>query len=178
MFLAFVISFSAIFLLRFGYEVFFTNHDVVINYEYSTSYLNNDSGDIALESNSPPMTLNIATAKINQKDNTGQSITIDQKYEKSANISAKTSDFQNDNQNLRAIINENDAVIQMENLTGLEGRQNLTMMIGVMPDHFDKIIEDIKTIGTLQGFAVNKQDKTAEFRNLLAEQETKRRDYP
>lgn len=60
----------------------------------------------------------------------------------------------------------------MEKLTALQGSQKLTMMIGVMPVNFDGIIEDIKSIGTLQGFAVNKEDKTAEFKNLLAEQET------
>lgn len=172
-FLAFIFSFIAIFLLRLLYEVFFTKHDIVINYDYSNLSNNTYPEDAANESaSSRIITKNIATDKINQKDNAGQNITIDQKYEKSANLSAKTSDFGNDNQLLRTIIKEHDAVIQTENLTGLEGQQKLTMMIGVMPDHFDIIIEDIKAIGTLQGFSVNKQDKTAEFRNLLAEQET------
>lgn len=118
------------------------------------------------------MVKNIATDKISQKDYAGQDITIDQKYEKSANISAMTSDFQNENQNLRDIISQYDAVIQSENLSGLEGNQRLSMRIGVMPDNFDDIIESIKTIGTLRSFTVNKEDKTAEFKSLLAEQQT------
>ncbi|MGL5434068.1 MAG: DUF4349 domain-containing protein [Lachnospiraceae bacterium] len=166
--LGLLFGFVAIFLLRWGYEVFFTNRDIVISHESYAENANMEGEDYS----SRVVTKNIATDKINQKDNSGQDITIDQKYEKSANMSAVTSDFANDNENLRTIINENDAVIQSENLTGLQGRQMLTMKIGVMPENFDTVVEQIKTVGTLRGFTVNKEDKTAEFRSLLAEQQT------
>lgn len=170
LFITLLFAFAAVFLLRLGYEVYFTNHDIVISYDYpdysNHNYLENE------DLYSRVITKNIATDKISQKDHAGQDIMIDQKYEKSADMSAMTADFQNDNQSLRSIIKEHDAVIQAENLAGLAGRQRLTMSIGVMPDNFDEIVEQIRSIGTLQSFTVNKVDKTAEFKTLLAEQET------
>lgn len=170
LFITLLLSFAAVFLLRLGYEVYFTNHDIVISYDYPD--YSNHAYPEGEDSYSRVSTKNIATDKISQKDYAGQEIMIDQKYEKSADMSAMTADFQKDNQNLRNIIIQHDAVIQAENLAGLEGRQRLTMSIGVMPEKFDGIVEQIKSIGTLQSFTVNKVDKTAEFKTLLAEQET------
>lgn len=159
-----IIAFVLVFLFRWGYEIYFSQNDIII--DYGGNYYTTNSSESAR------MTGNVASAKIAQKDLSGQSITIDQKYEKTADISSQTTSFQADDQKLRQVIKDNDAVVQMEKLTGLEGSQLLTMTIGVMPDRFDATVESIKNIGDIQSFAVNKVDKTDEYKSLVAEQET------
>lgn len=157
--------FIVTFLLRWAYEIYFSYNDVIINYNYAAV-------NFPYELESSGRVNNVASAKISQKDYSGQNITIDQKYEKTANISSSTTSFEEHNRSLRTAIDNSEAVIQMENLTGLSGAQSLTMTIGVMPERFDGLVEEIKTIGSLKSFTVNKVDKTSEFRSLMAQQET------
>ena len=167
----FIIAFIVVFVLRFCYALYDERHYVFVNYGAgSNNYYMQETAPV---SGSVSSVKNVASAKINQKDvYTGQSITIDQKYEKKANLTASSTRFDDDNQKLRQIIKDHNAVIQEENLAGLSGRQTLTMVIGVMPDNFDDLVEAVKTIGSLRSFSVNKVDKTDEFRKLMAEQET------
>ena len=155
----FFITFSC----RLVYEIYFASNDVVV------TYTNYESG-YSLDSKSKVN--NVATDRISQKDFSGKEIILDQKYEKTANMESKTSDFEKDNNKLRNIITENKAVIQIENLSGLSGMRKLNITIGVSPDNFDKMVEEIKTIGLIGSFAVNKIDKTDAFKALMAEVET------
>lgn len=170
----FIIIFIIVFILRFGYGLYDDRNYIFVNYGMGTS-----QGYVPEElsrSGSVSGVKNVASAQISQKDiYTGQSITIDQKYEKVADLMAGSSSFDDDNQKLRRIIEEHDAVIQAERLEGLPGRQRLTISIGVMPDNFDQLVETVKTIGNLRSVSVNKVDKTDEFRLLVAEQETLRK---
>jgi len=165
-----VISFLAVFLLRLAYVMYLEDyHAVVMTNPYYDYY--SSSYWPETEAGYSPFT-NIGTTRITQKDLSGQSIAIDQKYEKSANISSITADFRNDNIKVREIIDTHQGVIQSENLTGIAGQQKLTMAVGVMPEHFDDVVEEMRAVGDIQSVTVNKVDKTAEFRSLLAEQET------
>lgn len=167
----FIIAFIVVFVLRFFYALYDDRHYIFVNYNISTSNYYDQAYAPALTSVSSVK--NVASAKISQRDvYTGQNITIDQKYEKVANLTASSSSFNDDNKKLRQIIKDNNAVVQAENLEGLSGRQTLTMAIGVMPDNFDDLVEAVKAIGNLRSFSVNKVDKTDEFRRLMAEQET------
>jgi hypothetical protein len=155
--------FLLVFICRCCYEVFFTSRDIVVTYN---QYLDDVGFRYSLE------TSNVASDKIIQKDTTGSVITVEQKYEKVADMSSSTVDFETDNKNLRAIIAGNDAVIQMENFNGLKGDRSLVMTIGVMPDNFDILVEQIQQIGAIKSFNVTKVDKTGEYRSLIAQQET------
>lgn len=167
----FIIAFIVVFVLRFCYALYDDRHYVFVNYGVGAS--NYYVQEAPAMSGSVSGVKNVASAKISQKDMyTGQSITIDQKYEKVANLTAGSSSFNDDNKKLRQIIKDHNAVIQAEKLDGLAGRQTLTMAIGVAPDNFDDLVEAVKTIGNLRSFSVNKVDKTDEFRQLMAEQET------
>lgn len=166
----FIIAFIVVFALRFCYEMYYSRHNIVqyngggVRYELAVQ--NGVSQDLY-------SVKNVASAKISQKDSyTGQSIAIDQKYEKVANLATSSSSFEDDNQKLRQTIQNYDAVIQMEKLFGLKGSQTLIMSIGIMPDRFDDLVESIKEIGNLRSFSVDKIDKTDEFRKLIAEKET------
>lgn len=167
----FIIAFVIVFILRFCYGLYDQRHYVFVNYSMvpSSQYVYNEmpmSGSVSIIKN-------VASAKITQKDvYTGQNITIDQKYEKVADLTASSSNFDDDNQKLRQIIKEHEAVIQAERQEGLPEHQRLTISIGVMPDNFDKLVEAVKTIGNLRSVSVNKVDKTDAFRLLMAEQET------
>lgn len=167
----FIIAFIIVFVLRFCYALYDDRHYVFVNYGLGASA--NYYYEPAPPSGSMASVKNVASAKISQKDiYTGQSVTIDQKYEKVANLTASSAKFDEDNQKLRQIIKDHNAVIQAEKLAGLSGSQTLTMAIGVMPDNFDDLVEAVKGIGNLRSFSVDKIDKTDEFRKLMAEQET------
>jgi len=160
--------FALTFILRWAYEIFFSYNDVTISYSFGSSYYETDDPYYL----SGKLTQNVATQKVNQIDFSGQDIVIDQKYEKTANMQSQTNDFTNDNLRLRQIIGENEALIQSENLNGLDGARKLDMTIGVVPDNFDALVESIRAIGEIKSFSVNKVDKTSEYMNLMAERET------
>jgi hypothetical protein len=119
--------------------------------------------------------LNVASERVTQTDLFGQNVTIDQKYEKTANITATSDNFNDDNKNLRRIIEENNAVIQTETMVGLQGRQTLEMVIGIMPDSFETVVELIQGIGEMKSFNMSKTDRTNEYRELMAQMDTYRR---
>lgn len=156
------VIFCTMFLGRFVYQLYFTGNDVVISY----------SDGITNYSESSRKITNVATDRISKKDYSGQEIHLDQKYEKTADMSATTFQFQNDNKKIRDIAEKNKAVIQLERLSGLPGKQTLDIAIGVSPELFDGMVERLREIGTITSFAVNKVDKTDEFRALTAETET------
>jgi hypothetical protein len=91
-----------------------------------------------------------------------------QKYEKVATMSARSMQFEKDEQELRTRISDLKAVIQLEQNSGLPGRRVLHLAIGVHPDRFDAMIAASRAIGTLISINVNKTDKTSEFKDLNA----------
>ncbi len=159
----FLLAFIAVFLLRWAYEFFFTSRDILLpGSALNTNFRLMDEVVVT----------NYVSDKIVQKSAQGQSVTLDQKYAQTANMSASTSEFSRDNAALRQTIAEQEAVVQSENLSGLPGAQRLAMTIGVAPERFDALVERIRAIGTVHSFGVFKEDKTGAYRKLLAEQET------
>ena len=96
---------------------------------------------------------------------------IDQKYEKIASVTAKTTQYKEDEKKAYDAIEEYLAVIQMERKTGLEGSRRLSLVIGVKPDHFDGAVEKINEIGKITSYTTTKTDKTYEYRQMTAEKE-------
>ena len=154
-----IVAFVAMFLLRWSYQVFFSRRDVQINY-----YNGYENFSLARSYS------NVASEKFTQLDFAGQSVTIDQKYEKTADLSSNTKSFRDDDQKLRQVIQDNGAIVQSERMSGLAGHQVLSLAIGVKPDSFDLLVSQVKEIGEIQSFSVNQVDKTTEYMELLAEQ--------
>jgi len=155
--------FIFVFLLRLSFELIFTNNEGVVSAPH-----------ISMRYEAYPFRRhfsNIATDAISQRDITGNVIIIDQKYEKTANISSVSHRFDEDHESLRGLINTHDAIVQSESLQGLPGNQVLTITIGVTPQHFDDMVNDLRELGDLRSFTVNRTDKTNDFNNLLAQQE-------
>ena len=163
-----VTAFVLVFCLRLSYELVFTNHDIVVTVPtpVGMGFDSHMYGRVRLS--------NIATDKVSQVDMAGNIVVIDQKYEKTANISSVSHRFDEDHERLRLLIATHDAMVQTENLHGLPGNQVLTMTIGVSPQHFDYMVNSLRELGILRSFTVNRVDKTNEFNNLLAQQEVLR----
>ena len=159
------------FLLRWGYEIIFFNNDAVVHVPAPRM-------EFEAHSFAGPyrrQLSNIATDKISQVGITGDIVIIDQKYEKTANLSSVSHRFDEDHEKLRYLIDAHEAIVQTENLHGLPGNQVLTMTIGVIPHQFDYMVNNLRELGTLRSFTVNRVDKTNEFNNLLAHQEVLRK---
>ncbi|NOS91266.1 MAG: DUF4349 domain-containing protein [Cyclobacteriaceae bacterium] len=95
-------------------------------------------------------------------------ISIDQKYEKTATVKSKSTDFENDNQLLRNTIKKYNAIIQFEQSSGNKGARVLDLLLGVPPAQFDSIYQALIKIGKVSVKEITKVDKTSEFKNLNA----------
>jgi len=113
---------------------------------------------------------NYATKKYEVKGNTtSQSpIKVDQKYEKVAEIKTKSSNFEKEEKASRSIISKLDALIQFEQKSGNKGYRKLNLVIGVPPNNFDTIYQQLIKIGKVQAKQITKKDKTNEYKELNA----------
>jgi len=93
---------------------------------------------------------------------------VDQKYEKIADIKTYSSKFNTDETAIRDEIKNFDGLIQFENKSGNEGYRNLDLIIGVPPQHFDSIYQKLVEIGKVQAKQITKTDKTNEYKELNA----------
>ena len=133
---------------------------------YNANYVNDKSGF----STAVPVR-NYAKVMF-QPQQAGGAASVGQVYEKKADLRAVTQDFTKDEKTLRGIIEANHALIQLQQLNGLDGERQLSMSIGVYPEKFDTVVEAIKALGKLSFFSVTKEDKTSEFKKLKKERES------
>jgi len=113
---------------------------------------------------------NYASTKYKAKSaSTSQSsVQVDQKYEKVASIKSKSNKFDDEEKQARVLVKKYDALIQFEQKSGNAGYRNLNLVIGVPPDNFDSIYNDLITIGKIQAKQITKKDKTNEYKELNA----------
>ena len=95
-------------------------------------------------------------------------VQVDQKYEKVAEINTKSSQFDQEEKNIRSSIEANNAIIQFEQKKGNAGYRRLSLLIGVPPENFDTLYQQLIKIGQVQSKQITKKDKTNEFRELKA----------
>ena len=97
---------------------------------------------------------------------------LDQKYERIADIVSRTVNYDADMDRFNVILTEYGAVIQMENRRGLTGGRRADLTVGVRPDAFDAMQDAVSQIGVVVSSSITKTDKTYEYRQMLAEKET------
>ncbi len=153
-------AFFLLFLLRFLYGFVATDSNLY-NSNYSDFFgkIDNVRKNYASENfklKSP--------SDIKQRSDFAQS----QKYEKTASIKSKTSEFEGDEKLLKNQVKSFTAVIQYEQNIGQKGNRELHLLIGVNPILFDSFYLEIKKIGVLKAIDVTKVDKTNEYRQLNA----------
>jgi len=97
-----------------------------------------------------------------------QNITSNQKFEKTASIKTKSSEFEKDEKQLKDKSKLYNAVIQYEQNLGQKGNRQIHLLIGVNPTLFDSFYVDIQKIGVIKAMEITKVDKTNEYRQLNA----------
>lgn len=113
---------------------------------------------------------NYASEKISMKGDVqvASGVASNQKYEKTASIKTKTSEFEKDENLVKAKSKLFNAVIQYEQSLGQKGNRQIHLLIGVNPNLFDSLYFELKKIGVLKATEITKVDKTNEYRQLNA----------
>ncbi len=96
------------------------------------------------------------------------SMVVNQKYDKTASIKTKSSEFDRDERSIKAKAKAFNAVIQYEQNTGQKGNRQIHLLIGVNPTLFDSFCLEIQKIGLIKAIGVTKVDKTNEYKQLNA----------
>lgn len=99
-------------------------------------------------------------------------IQVDQKYEKIAEVSTKSTRFETEEKATRTTINKWNALVQFEQKSGNVGYRKLNLVIGVPPQNFDTLYNELITIGKVLGKQITKKDKTNEYKELNAKKQS------
>jgi hypothetical protein len=112
---------------------------------------------------------NYATARVKiEPKGESKAYSVDQKYEKVASMTSESKSFEEDEKQVREATIRYSALIQFEQATGLPGSRSVNLAIGVPPDRFDPMVEELKSIGELSSIRIDKTDKTNEYKELMA----------
>lgn len=148
-------SFAIMFVFRFIYG--YTITPVDISFEQNQMY------DNSIQYGQK----NYASKKY-EKSAAQSSVQLDQKYEKIADISTKSNQFENEEKEAREEIEKYKGLIQFEEKSGNKGAQKLNLLIGVPPENFDSLYNSLISIGKVQSKQITKKDKTNEYKELNA----------
>lgn len=91
-----------------------------------------------------------------------------QKFEKTASIKAKTSEFDKDENLIKSKTKSYNAIIQYEQNLGQKGNRQIHLLIGINPAKFENFYLELQKIGMLKDTEITKVDKTNEYRQLNA----------
>lgn len=117
---------------------------------------------------------NYASKKYKVKSNgvSQATVKVDQKYEKIAEVKTKSSDFEEEEKSSRKTIEKLNALIQFEQKSGNKGYRKLNLVIGVPPENFDALYDELIKIGKIQAKQITKKDKTNEYKELNAKKQS------
>ncbi len=104
--------------------------------------------------------------KKGQKPQANPDANLDQKYEKTANVSCKTSHFEEEEKSINVFINQSDAIIQLQRKSGVDLDRRLFLQIGVPPEKFNAFVQYIQDNYQVTSLNVSVKDKTNEYREL------------
>jgi hypothetical protein len=93
-------------------------------------------------------------------------------YDKTAELSTGSPDFGEDEARIRKAIATHKAIVFSESATGIAPARLLSIGIGVHPDRFDGLLQQISQVGQLVANKVQQQDRTGEFLRLHAERQS------
>jgi len=99
-------------------------------------------------------------------------VNVDQKYEKIAEVKTKSSNFEEEEKSSRTTIEKLNALIQFEQKSGNKGYRKLNLVIGVPPENFDALYNELIKIGKIQAKQITKKDKTNEYKELNAKKKS------
>jgi hypothetical protein len=93
-------------------------------------------------------------------------------YAKTAHLASGSSTFADDVERTRKVIADNKAAIFNETASGIAPHRVLSFGIGVHPDRFIALIDQLTGIGQIESINVGQQDLTGEFRRLHAQRQS------
>lgn len=99
-----------------------------------------------------------------------ETYSVDQKYEKIANMKSHSNEIEASEKKVRGLIKDQNSIIQYEQKSGVKKLKNriLNLAIGVPPEKFDNLVNKLKDIGSLISINIDKKDKTNEYKKLKA----------
>ena len=92
-------------------------------------------------------------------------------HEKSAQLTATSSAFDDDEKEIRLAIAGHDALVLNERSSGIDGQRRLALEVSVRPERFDDLTKQLRKIGHLETVSVHQRDRTDEFRRLRGQQQ-------
>jgi uncharacterized protein YfcZ (UPF0381/DUF406 family) len=92
--------------------------------------------------------------------------------EKTAVLASTSTAFKNDEMKIRAAIQAQGADIFTEKKSGIEPERRWHVEIGVHPDKFDDLVDNLRTVGSLASITFEQKDRTSEFRKLHAQRQS------
>ena len=155
----FIAIFCILFVFRFIYGFIATDNS--IGNDYSDNFFSSIDN----------LRKNYASEKVAMKGGDVQlssNFASNQKFEKTASIKTKTSEFEQDEKTLKSKTKLYNSVIQYEQNLGQKGNRQIHLLIGVNPVLFDKLYDDLQKIGVVKATEIIKVDKTNEYRQLNA----------
>ncbi|RZL44409.1 MAG: DUF4349 domain-containing protein [Pedobacter sp.] len=154
--------FAGLFIVLFLFRLIYGY--VATDNSYSNDYSDNFFSSI------DNLRRNYASEKIAMKGDVqvSSNIASNQKFEKTASIKSKTSEFEKDQKNLKSKVKTYNSVIQYEQNLGQKGNRQIHLLIGVNPSLFDSLYIDLLKIGVVKATEITKVDKTNEYRQLNA----------
>mgnify|MGYP000379914864 CR=1 FL=1 len=159
-----IIVLLVIFLMLFVFRL-------IYGYQTVPETTENIALDIQLQSGMEEPSLNVRKNYASKKYKViaGQNpARIDQKYEKIADIQTLSNQFDTEEKQIRQEVKDFDGLIQFENKNGNNGYRKLELIIGVPPENFDSIYNQLIKIGKVSAKQITKKDKTNEYKELNA----------
>ena len=153
--------FAGLFLVLFLFRLIYGYVSTYVS--FGTDNANNFFGSV------DNLRKNYASEKVQMKD-VGQqaSIASSQKYEKTATVRSKTSQFEKDADHIKKVTTGFAGVIQYEHNSGNKGNRQVQLLIGINPEKFDSFYQKVQDIGEIRSTEITKIDKTNEYRQLNA----------
>ena len=95
-----------------------------------------------------------------------------QVFEKIARLTNSTTSFDRDQSAIRSAVASHQAVIFNEINGGIAPSRRFSLEIGVHPDKFDALVEELRKVARLESVSVQQRDRTGEFRRLHAQRQS------
>jgi Domain of unknown function (DUF4349) len=131
----------------------------LIREDYSRQQVANNLKAVGLAETPAPMLLDLADI---------EKIRI---HEKRAVLATNSVEFDDDSTKIHSAIAAHKAEILTYRKSGIEPGRRLILEIGVHPDGFDALVEQLRGVGRLASINVEQKDRTGEFRKLHAERQ-------
>lgn len=93
-------------------------------------------------------------------------------YERSGQLALATDAFDDDEAQIQSAVTVHQALVLNEESSGLVRERRLVLELGIRPDRFDALMNQLRGIGHLESVSVQQRDRTGEFQRLRAQRES------